>query len=83
MGMGLGDWPAMRGWFERIRERPAVERAMAREDLKAPAKYVGRHQTLDEKEWSNMFGDANHAAVAKDRHRHCEEPKATRQSRAV
>ena len=66
MGMGLGDWPAMHAWFERIRERPAVERAMTRDDLKAPAKYIGRHQTLDEKEWSNMFGDANHAAVRGD-----------------
>ncbi|MGV3730245.1 MAG: glutathione binding-like protein [Sphingopyxis sp.] len=66
MGMNLDEWPAMRGWFERIRERPAVVRAMAREDLKAPAKYVGRHQRLDEKEWSNMFGDANQAAVRGD-----------------
>lgn len=66
MGMGLDEWPAMRGWFERIRERPAVARVMARENLKAPAKYIGRHQTLDDKEWSNMFGDANHAAVDKD-----------------
>jgi GST-like protein len=66
MGMGLDEWPAMHAWFERIRERPAVVRAMAREDLKPPAKYVGRHQRLDDKEWSNMFGDANHAAVAKD-----------------
>lgn len=66
MGMGLDEWPAMHAWFERIRERPAVERAMSREDLKALAKYVGRHQQLDEKEWSNMFGDANHAAVTKN-----------------
>ncbi len=66
MGMGLDDWPAMHGWFERIRERPAVERAMSRDDLKAPAKYVGRHQRLSEREWSNMFGDANHAAVKGD-----------------
>ncbi len=66
MGMGLDEWPAMHGWFERIRERPAVVRAMARDDLKAPAKYVGRHQKLGDKEWSNMFGAANHAAVAKD-----------------
>ena len=66
MGMGLDEWPAMHGWFERIRARPAVVRAMAREDLKAPAKYIGRHQKLDDKEWSNMFGAANHAAVAKD-----------------
>ena len=66
MGMGLDEWPAMRGWFERIGERPAVARAMARADLKPPAKYVGRHQTLDDKQWSNMFGDANHAAVKGD-----------------
>ncbi|PKP88353.1 MAG: thiol:disulfide oxidoreductase [Alphaproteobacteria bacterium HGW-Alphaproteobacteria-17] len=66
MGMGLEQWPAMRGWFERIRDRPAVTRVMAREDLKPPAKYVGRHQQLDEREWSNMFGAANQAAVTKD-----------------
>ncbi|KGB58669.1 glutathione binding-like protein [Sphingopyxis sp. SE2] len=66
MGMGLDDWPAMRRWFEEIRERPAVARAMTREELKAPAKYIGRHQALDEKEWSNMFGAANHAAVKGD-----------------
>jgi len=39
---------------------------MTREELKAPAKYIGRHQALDEKEWSNMFGAANHAAVKGD-----------------
>jgi GST-like protein len=66
MGMGLDEWPAMHRWFEQIRERQAVVRAIAREDLKAPAKYIGRHQALDDKEWSNMFGDANHAAVTKD-----------------
>lgn len=66
MGMGLGDRPATHAWFERIRSRPAVARATARQDLKAPTKYVGRHQQLDDREWSNMFGDANHAAVQGD-----------------
>ncbi|WP_338425224.1 glutathione binding-like protein [Sphingopyxis kveilinensis] len=66
MGMALDEWPAMRGWFERIRERPAVARMMARDDLMPPAKYIGRHQRLDEKEWSNMFGDANQAAARGD-----------------
>lgn len=66
MGTGLDDWPAIHAWFERIRARPAVARAMARDDLKAPAKYLGRHQKLDDKQWSNMFGDANRAAVKGD-----------------
>lgn len=66
LGLGLEEWPAMHRWFERVGARPAVARAMAREDLKAPAKYVGRHQKLDDREWSNMFGDANRAAVRGD-----------------
>lgn len=66
MGMDLDEYPAMRRWFETVRARPAVARAMGRADLAAPAKYVGRHQTLDAQEWSNMFGDANHGAVQKD-----------------
>ena len=63
MGLSLDDWPATRRWFEAIRERPAVGRAMSRPDLVAPAKYLGRNQTLDDREWSNMFGDANRSAV--------------------
>ncbi|WP_374385648.1 glutathione S-transferase N-terminal domain-containing protein [Sandaracinobacter sp.] len=63
MGLSLDDWPATRRWFEAIRERPAVGRAMSRPDLAAPAKYLGRNQTLDDREWSNMFGDANRSAV--------------------
>jgi len=66
MGMGLDAWPATHAWFERIRARPAVARVLTRDDLKPPAKYIGRHQTLNEREWSNMFGDANHAAVKGD-----------------
>ena len=66
MGLGLGDRPATERWYDSIRERPAVIRAMARADLMPPAKYVGRHQILDEAEWSNMFGEANHAAVRQE-----------------
>ncbi|MBY4638305.1 glutathione S-transferase N-terminal domain-containing protein [Sphingopyxis sp. XHP0097] len=66
MGMELDTWPAMKAWFDRIAERPAVKRAMERADLAAPAKYVGRYQKLDDEEWSNMFGPANHAAVTRD-----------------
>lgn len=63
MGMGLDEYPAMHQWFERIRDQPTVARAMRREDLAAPAKYIGRHQKRNDEEWSNMFGDANRGAV--------------------
>jgi GST-like protein len=63
MGMSLDDWPVTRGWFERIKERPAVCRALTRSDLAPPAKYLGRNQLLDKRQWSNMFGDANFNAV--------------------
>ena len=66
MGIDLDSWPATRAWFEQIRERPAVAHMMARPDLAAPAKYVGRVQKLDDREWSNMFGDANQAAVKEE-----------------
>ncbi|MEW4467530.1 glutathione binding-like protein [Parasphingorhabdus sp. JC815] len=60
------EWPAMHAWFERIRERPAVARAMGRADLAAPEKYLRRNQKLDQQQWSNMFGEANHRAVKGD-----------------
>jgi GSH-dependent disulfide-bond oxidoreductase len=60
---GAEEWPATYDWYQRIRARPAVVTAMTRPDLVAPEKYLGRHQKLSDDEWSNMFGDANHAAV--------------------
>ncbi|MBU1375966.1 MAG: glutathione S-transferase N-terminal domain-containing protein [Alphaproteobacteria bacterium] len=67
MGLGLEAYPAMSAWFERVRARPAVARVMARDDLKAPAKYTGRKQELSPDEWSNMFGDRMHGAVRQGR----------------
>ena len=62
----LNAYPAMVDWVERIRARPAVERVLTSVELKAPEKYMGRHQKLNPQEWSNMFGAANHAAVEGD-----------------
>ena len=62
----LNAYPAMVDWVERIRARPAVERVLTSIELKAPEKYLGRHQKLNAQEWSNMFGAANHAAVEGD-----------------
>lgn len=63
MGMRSDDMPAIAEWVAKIEERPAVQAVLARADLVAPEKYVGRHQKLSDAEWSNMFGDANHGAV--------------------
>lgn len=63
MGMRSDDMPAIEKWAAKIAERPAVQAVLARADLAAPDKYVGRHQKLSDAEWSNMFGDANHRAV--------------------
>jgi len=63
LGIDLDSWPATHAWFDHIRERPAVARMMSRADLTAPAKYVGLVQKLEDQEWSNMFGEANRAAV--------------------
>jgi GST-like protein len=63
MGMRSDQMPAINDWVARIAERPAVQAVLARTDLAAPDKYVGRHQKLSDAEWSNMFGDANHGAV--------------------
>lgn len=63
LGIGLETYPAIYRWFEEIRARPAVERAMARPDLTPPAKYLEREQKLSAREWSNMFGDRMHGAV--------------------
>lgn len=63
LGREDNDRPATRRWYQAIAQRPAVQRALARADLKAPDKYLGRHQKLTDAEWSNMFGEAMHAAV--------------------
>ena len=63
MGMRSDDMPAITAWVQKIAERPAVQAVLARADLAAPEKYIGRHQKLSDAEWSNMFGDANHRAV--------------------
>jgi GST-like protein len=63
-GRGRETWPAIAAWFDRVAERPAVKRVLDRADLAAPAKYLGRKQVLSPAEWSNMFGERMHAAVA-------------------
>jgi GST-like protein len=65
MGVNLEKYPSLFRWFNLVKARPAVTRAIANPALAAPAKYLGRQQKLSEREWSNMFGDAMHGAVLK------------------
>ncbi len=58
LGLSMDDYPATQRWFNRIRERPAVVRALGRPELAVPAKYTGRHQKLTARQWANMFGAA-------------------------
>jgi GST-like protein len=63
MGVQIEAYPATHRWFETVRARPAVGRMLARTDLAAPAKYIGRKQVLSADEWSNMFGERMLGAV--------------------
>lgn len=49
-------------WFNRIGQRPAVQRGRAA-DKAIPDKYLQRRARLSPDEWSNMFGDKMHGAV--------------------
>lgn len=62
MNMEPADYPNSHRWFEEVGKRPGVERGMAGErDM--PPKYRQPKATLSDEEWSNLFGDKQHAAV--------------------
>jgi len=63
MGIDLELYPATHRWFEQVKARPAVQRMTANDELKPPARYLGRNQKLSKTEWSNMFGERMHGAV--------------------
>lgn len=62
LGMDDASFTATSAWVKKVQARPAVQRTLAREDLQFPAKYIGKNQVLSEIEWSNVFGDNQHAA---------------------
>lgn len=62
MGVDLERYSATHDWYQRIRERPAVQRVLTSADLAPPAKYMQRHQKLTDKEWRNMFRHGGQSA---------------------
>ena len=63
LGMDADQYPSTTRWYSKILERPAVRRAITKPELLPPSKYALRKQSLNEQEWSNLFGDRMHGAV--------------------
>jgi GST-like protein len=63
LGIEMDSFPAVARWSERIEERPAVRRLLARDDLRLPEHYLQMRRTLTDDEWSNLFGDRMHSAA--------------------
>jgi GST-like protein len=55
-------YPNIYRWHVQVGERPGVIRGREA-DRAVPAKYMQRQAQLTPEQWSNMFGDRNHAAV--------------------
>lgn len=57
--IALADYPAIGDWFARVGEREGVRAGTA---ITNPALLKGRKVPLTPEQWSNLFGDAMHAA---------------------
>lgn len=55
-------FPAIGRWHHAIREREAVQRAVNGDETSVPQAWLKRRMELTPEQWSNMFGEAMHAA---------------------
>jgi GST-like protein len=62
-GFSVAEFPALAKWVQRIGERPSVRKVMESVALSPPEKYVQQRAKLSSTEWSNLFGENQHAAV--------------------
>lgn len=63
IGIEVAGMPSLTAWIERIRARPAVERAVAAIMDADRSKYLQARPNLTPQEWSNLFGDRLLAAA--------------------
>lgn len=63
IGIELTGYPAVRGWFDRISERPAVKRAVSTPELFIPDKYLQSRAVLTDEQRSTLFGKRMHEAA--------------------
>lgn len=54
IGLSLDDYPAVKDWFDRIGNRPAVR---AGTDMKNAANLSSARPVLTDHQWSNLFGE--------------------------
>lgn len=62
MNIDLEKYPNTYRWFKLIEARPAVRRGREA-DKAVPDKYLQKKAVLTPEQWSNLFGERNHAAV--------------------
>jgi GST-like protein len=63
IGIKLEEFPAVSQWAERVKSRPAVERARSAIMDENRASYTQTRAKLTPEQWSSMFGDRMHAAA--------------------
>jgi GST-like protein len=63
IGIDLAEFPVVAAWAERVRARPAVQRASAAIMDENRASYTQTRAQLTPEQWSSMFGDRMHAAA--------------------
>jgi GST-like protein len=64
IGIDPAQFQAISRWSARIAERPAVAAAARTGNTSLPSTYRGKRMSLSAEEWSNMFGERLHGAVA-------------------
>jgi GST-like protein len=62
IGIDLGEFPSVRDWQGRIAQRPAALRTVTDPRTATPAAVMKSDMKLNESQWSNLFGDRQHAA---------------------